>query len=93
MTDEINIKVSGTAVYKAVKQYLDNSDSLKKEIEQYTNKYLEQAVKSRIDSIISGLETQAKYKIKTEIDVMVKKEVEQKIATYISNSVKKVFEV
>lgn len=92
MEDAITVKVSGTAVYKAVKQYLDNSTQLQDSIKVLVDKHLEVAVKGRIQSILDGLEMQAKYKIKQELETLVKKEVEAKVASYIAAGVKRMFE-
>lgn len=90
--DNITVKVSGTAVYKAVKNYLDNSEEIKKEVDSLVKKHLETIVKGRIESIITNLDMTVRAKIKTEIDTLVKKEVEARIATYISKGIQKMFE-
>lgn len=92
MTDNITVKVSGTAVYKAVKSYLDNSEEMRDTIKVMVDKYLETAVKSRIQSILSQLETTTRHKITTELDLFIKKEVETRVAHHISIGVKKLFE-
>lgn len=90
--DNITVKVSGTAVYKAVKNYLDNSENLKAAVHAIADKHLEHMVKGRIESLLSGIETSVRHKVKTELDVIVKKEVEARVAEYISKGIQRMFE-
>lgn len=92
MSDEIHVKVSGSAVYRAVKNYLDNSEEMKATIQKMVDKHLETAVKGRIESMLRDLDMNVRYKIKTEVDALVKKEVEAKVAAYISKGIQKMFE-
>lgn len=92
MTDEIHVKVSGSAVYRAVKNYLDNSEEMKTAIGVAVNKHLEVAVKGRIESILAHLDSHARFRMKNEIDAVIKKEVEARVAEYISKGIQKMFE-
>lgn len=92
MDDNITVKVSGTAVYKAVKNYLDNSPEMQKTVAELVAKHLEAAIKNRITSMMHNLEGEARYRLRTELDTLVKKEVESKVATLISKGIAKMFE-
>lgn len=92
MEDPITVKISGSAIYRAVKNYLDNSDEMKQAVKVAVDKHLEIAVKGRIESILAHLDSHARYKMKTEIDALIKKEVEARVAEYISKGIKKMFE-
>jgi ribosomal protein S17E len=92
MNDEIHVKVSGKAVYKAVKNYLDSSEELGNTIKELTSKHLENIIKNKMESILTRMDYEVQYKLKQELDKIVRKEVETKVAGYIATGIKKMFE-
>ena len=92
MEDNITVKVSGTAVYRAIKQYLDNSPEFQNSIKETLAKLLDSTLKNRVESIVVRFERDIIFKTRQELDSLIKKEVETKVASYISAGVSKMFE-
>lgn len=93
MIDEnITIKVSGRSVYLAVKQYLDNSEMMQNHIKTEVEKYLSAVIKNRTEAMLGNYESIVKMHLSNELDRIIKKEVETKVASYISSGIKKMFE-
>lgn len=92
MSDEIHVKLSGTAVYKAVKNYLNNSPELQEQLKTMVNKQLEPAVLNKIESAVDSLFYEMRHKVNQELDRLVKKEVEARVAEHISRGLKRLFE-
>jgi squalene cyclase len=88
--DNITVKVSGSAVYKAVKQYLDSSEHIQKTIQQTLDKHLDETVKSRVTSMLDKAQRDTSYKIKSEIDKLIIKEVEDKVTAHVIKALKKI---
>lgn len=90
--DNITVKVSGTAVYKAVKQYLDNSPTVQKQIAEAVEKVLGPAIQNRVNGMLSQLDADIRFSTRKELDATIKKEVETRIAQHIQKGIAKMFE-
>jgi hypothetical protein len=94
MSENITVKVSGSEIYKAVKNYLNNSDHLKKLVEDQVKAYvdkglmnqtIERVVRSKLDT------TYYSNPLKEVITQIVNQEVKNKINEYVLSSVKTAF--
>lgn len=90
--NNITVKISGTAIYKAVKNYVDNSQELKLYIETTFKKLIVPVIENRVTKMLGDIEAKTKKQLEKEIEQAVKKAVEDKLATYISSGLKNLFE-
>lgn len=90
--DNITVKVSGTAVYRAVKQYLNNSTELQQHVADLLAKHLEPSVKNKVDSLMNDIYHDARRKISSEIDRIVREEVQKRVADIVSRGIQNIFE-
>jgi len=94
MSEEIKVQISGDAVYKAVKNYLNNSETLKEKIAQEVASYerngllkaqIERQVKERLNSR-GYLESHIKEATKTAIDAEIRRKIIEDVQALVQKA-------